>query len=112
MTLASAGTVTRPDPNGQMPAMARNSVDLPAPDGPVTSTRSPAVKHEVLGVDQRLAVGQADGEMVDRRSRRRRRAAATSIAGGVSAAARPASIALLEAGQAASTTARYSAIDR
>src|SRR3954449_7722591 len=29
-----------PVPNGQMPAMARNSVDLPEPDGPVTSTRS------------------------------------------------------------------------
>ncbi len=31
-----------PAPNGQMPAIARNRVDLPAPDGPVTSTRSPA----------------------------------------------------------------------
>ena len=30
-----------PLPNGQMPAMARNSVDLPAPEGPVTSTLSP-----------------------------------------------------------------------
>ena len=30
-----------PEPNGQMPASARNSVDLPEPDGPLTSTRSP-----------------------------------------------------------------------
>jgi len=29
-----------PLPNGQMPARARNSVDLPAPDGPVTKVRS------------------------------------------------------------------------
>ena len=30
-----------PLPNGQMPAMARNRVDLPEPDGPVSSVRSP-----------------------------------------------------------------------
>ena len=30
-----------PAPNGQMPAMARNSVDLPDPEGPVISVRSP-----------------------------------------------------------------------
>ena len=65
MTLASVGTVTRPDPNGQMPATARNSVDLPAPEGPVTSTRSPALSTTLLGIEQRLAVGQADGEMID-----------------------------------------------
>src|ERR1700760_3664718 len=29
-----------PLPNGQIPAMARNSVDLPAPDGPVTNVDS------------------------------------------------------------------------
>src|SRR5580692_3375643 len=39
---AFAGIAIAPVPNGQMPAMARNSVDLPAPDGPVTSVRSPA----------------------------------------------------------------------
>ena len=33
-----------PSPNGQMPAMARNSVDLPAPEGPVISVRSPSRK--------------------------------------------------------------------
>ena len=65
MTLASAGTVTRPEPNGQMPAMARNNVDLPAPEGPVTSTRSPAANSDVLGGDEGLAVGQADVQTVD-----------------------------------------------
>ena len=30
----------RPLPIGQMPAIARNSVDLPDPDGPVISTDS------------------------------------------------------------------------
>jgi hypothetical protein len=38
---ALAGISITPSPNGQMPEMARNSVDLPAPDGPVTSVRSP-----------------------------------------------------------------------
>ena len=41
ISCASFGTTTRPEPNGQMPAIARNSVDLPEPDGPVTSTGSP-----------------------------------------------------------------------
>src|SRR5437899_11458562 len=31
-----------PDPYGQMPASARNSVLFPEPDGPLTTTRSPA----------------------------------------------------------------------
>src|SRR6185437_9712748 len=43
MTFAFFGTTTLPDPNGQIPASARNSVDLPEPDGPVTRTRSPPV---------------------------------------------------------------------
>ena len=38
---APAGMAIEPLPNGQMPAMARNSVDLPEPDGPVISVRSP-----------------------------------------------------------------------
>src|SRR5262249_60902917 len=42
MTLAPAGTVMRPAPNGQAPASARDSVGLPAPDGPGASTCSPA----------------------------------------------------------------------
>ena len=32
----------RPRPKGQIPAMARNSTVLPAPEGPVINTRSPA----------------------------------------------------------------------
>src|SRR5260221_2427599 len=34
------GTAIEPLPYGQIPAMARNKVDLPAPDGPVTKVRS------------------------------------------------------------------------
>src|SRR5450432_4861297 len=38
--VAFEGTEIDPLPNGQIPAMARNKVDLPAPDGPVTRVRS------------------------------------------------------------------------
>src|SRR6185503_10230509 len=44
INVAPAGTLIEPAPNGQMPAMARNSVDLPEPDGPVISVRSPLRK--------------------------------------------------------------------
>ena len=44
INVAPAGTAIEPAPNGQIPAMARNSVDLPEPDGPVTSVRSPLRK--------------------------------------------------------------------
>src|SRR5262245_65016660 len=37
------GIVMLPSPKGQTPAMARNKVDLPAPEGPLTSTRSPSL---------------------------------------------------------------------
>ena len=40
ISVALAGIVIAPSPYGQMPAIARNSVDLPAPDGPVTRTCS------------------------------------------------------------------------
>src|ERR1700682_6588618 len=40
ISLAFAATTIEPLPNGQTPAMARNKVDLPAPDGPVTRVRS------------------------------------------------------------------------
>ena len=59
-----------PSPNGQMPAMARNSVDLPEPEGPVTSVRSPGAKAEAVGRDQRRAVGQFDEKLAAGRSRR------------------------------------------
>jgi len=38
---ASTGASIEPSPNGQRPASARNSVVLPAPDGPRTSQREP-----------------------------------------------------------------------
>ena len=51
---ALAGMVTTPSPNGQTPAIARSSVDFPAPEGPVISVRSPGVKlmasAETMGV--------------------------------------------------------------
>jgi len=37
MISALAGMPTLPSPKGQMPAMARNSVDLPEPEGPISS---------------------------------------------------------------------------
>ena len=55
----------RPLPKGQMPAMARNSVDLPDPDGPVTSTRSPGGIASAVAGHQRLAIWQIDGDIVD-----------------------------------------------
>ena len=58
ISVASAGMAIEPAPNGQMPAMARNSVDLPEPDGPVSSVRSPRAKAEAVGGDQRRAVRQ------------------------------------------------------
>ena len=39
--MASGGSCAWPLANGQMPARARNSVDLPLPDGPLSSTLSP-----------------------------------------------------------------------
>src|SRR4030081_3904252 len=40
ISLASAGIAIEPLPNDQTPGRARNKVDLPAPDGPVTRVRS------------------------------------------------------------------------
>ena len=37
-----AGSSIRPDPNGQIPTMARMSVVFPVPEGPTMATRSPA----------------------------------------------------------------------
>ena len=41
MNMASAGNCVCPVANGQMPASARNSVDLPLPDGPLSKMLSP-----------------------------------------------------------------------
>ena len=48
-----------------MPAIARNSVDLPAPDGPVTSTWSRGRERDAVGRDQRRAGRQRDVELVE-----------------------------------------------
>src|SRR3954452_23442141 len=40
ISVALAGIAIEPLPNGQIPAMARNRVDLPEPDGPLTKVRS------------------------------------------------------------------------
>ena len=50
MTLASFGTAMAPAPNGHTPASARNKVDFPAPDGPVTNTRSPSLIERLLAL--------------------------------------------------------------
>src|SRR5439155_6537633 len=42
-TRPCSGRRISPRPNGQMPAIARNSVLLPVPDGPVIRTASPRV---------------------------------------------------------------------
>ena len=41
MKATLSGTCSRPLENGQMPANERNSVDLPLPEGPCSSTLSP-----------------------------------------------------------------------
>ena len=71
MTLASCGTITRPDPNGQMPAMARNSVDLPAPDGPVTSTRSPGENTMCSALTSGSPLGRRTRKLIERNRVRR-----------------------------------------
>src|SRR5207302_5841837 len=55
---ALAGTAIEPLPNGQIPAMARNSVDLPEPDGPVTSVRSPARRPRPSAATSGLPLGR------------------------------------------------------
>ncbi len=57
------GIAIAPVPNGQTPAMARKSVDLPAPDGPVTRMRSWSVNAEAVGCDLRGSVGQLDQKL-------------------------------------------------
>src|SRR5581483_2331036 len=57
--LAWAGIVTEPLPYGQMPAMARNSVDLPAPEGPVKRTRSPAEMLKLLAATSGSPLGSS-----------------------------------------------------
>ena len=84
---ASFGTTMRPEPNGQMPAIARNSVDLPEPDGPVTSTGSPRGHLDVVGRHQRRCRSAGSPRRSSSSTARPSPVASTSITGGVCAAA-------------------------
>ena len=66
----AAGSSMRPLPNGQMPAMARNSVVFTTPAGPSRATRSPAATAPFRSAASTCAVGLAQ-----RRGRPERRAA-------------------------------------
>jgi DNA invertase Pin-like site-specific DNA recombinase len=48
----------RPSPKGQIPAIARNSVDFPDPEGPERATFSPAVSTRCFVSTMRLPDGQ------------------------------------------------------
>ena len=58
-----------PSPYGQMPEMARNSVDFPEPEGPASSALSPWGKRELFGLDDAGAVGQRDVDVLERGAR-------------------------------------------
>ena len=106
-TRAPAGSVTVPAPNGQMPAIARNSVVLPDPVGPVTSTASAAGK----AMSCALTSGAPVGRLTSRSSISTALASlrrATETTGGVRAAARAAAIAASNPARR-SITARHSA---
>ena len=49
--------VIDPRPNGQMPAIVRNNVDLPDPDGPFSRMFSPLLKLMRLAVSNGLPLG-------------------------------------------------------
>ena len=49
----------RPRPKGQMPAIARNKVLLPDPEGPWIKSREPLANVQACVRNQRLASGQA-----------------------------------------------------
>src|SRR5262249_45050180 len=81
------GTRMVPAPNGHVPAIARNSVDLPAPDGPVSSTRSPAAMAMSLATISAVPCGsRTRRSSISTRSLPSR--AETTIAGVAVAAAR------------------------
>ena len=91
------GIVIAPSPKGQTPASARNKVDLPAPDGPLTSTRSPSL----IVMSFALISGTPLGSRTDRSLKLTAfaSAGATAMTGGVTAASRAAAIELIEARQ-------------
>ena len=72
-----------------MPAIARNSVDLPEPDGPVTSTGSPRGILTLSDATSGAPVGRFTATLSSSTARPSP-VASTSITGGVCAAARAA----------------------
>src|SRR5271170_550533 len=59
MTLAPSGMRMRPSPYGQMPEMARNSVDFPEPEGPASNALSPWGKARLSVATMRVPSGKA-----------------------------------------------------
>lgn len=55
--LVASGREIAPVPYGQMPAIARNKVDLPQPEGPLTRMRAPASMTLVIGCSSGVPVG-------------------------------------------------------
>src|SRR5258708_33442822 len=106
---AFAGIEIEPLPNGQMPAIARNSVDLPAQTGPVTRMRSPLPRLKLLA--------ETNGAPLGRRTRSSRRPISPPgddnfpIELGLVASAAAPEIAVSNPSRRA-TTARHSAIVR
>ena len=57
--------LTEPSPNGQTPPKARNRLVLPEPEGPRHQHALAGRDREPVDAHDLLAVGQADGEIVD-----------------------------------------------
>ncbi len=110
MTRAPSGIATVPEPNGQMPPIARNSVDLPEPEGPVTSTRSPDAKARSSAPTSGIPVGRCTSS-ASSASRGFLPAETRRMTGGVTAAAAPTAIDLSKPDKR-SITARHSANSR
>ena len=58
--------MTVPAPNGQMPAMARNKVDLPAPEGPESRIGSPGGSDRLALSSSLRPFRQSEGEILER----------------------------------------------
>lgn len=59
MNMLDSGSATRPEASGQIPASARNRVDLPLPDGPLSRMLSPGCTCSAVWASRRLPVGSA-----------------------------------------------------
>ena len=60
----------RPSPNGQIPEIARKQVDLPDPEGPTSSTLSPAARERLLASTMRRPSGKLIFDILERDRRR------------------------------------------